>query len=339
MQNLTDVRANSLTRRKALRCKAIFLALAMCSSAAPTVQAQDFPTRSITLVVPFPTGGPTDISARIVAQVLSTNLGQPIAIDNRGGAGGAIGSAVVARARPDGYTLLWGTASTMAVLPAVMRKLPYNPQKDLAPISLVARQPEVLLTRAAIPVRDIKQLISMAKAQPGKLTAGSSGHGTITHLVTERFKSDAAVDILHVPYKGGGPALIDLLGGQIDLMFETISSTLKYVQSGQLIPLAVTSSKRDPLLPNVPTVEEALGIPFEAYSFFGLVAPAGTPADILAKLSMGVRKTMENEEVRKALARDGFEVMSSSPEEFRSFAQQQMDLWSATAKSKDISID
>ena len=322
-----------MTFRKTVR-GAIFCLLAI---ATPLYAQLKYPARPVTLVVPFATGGPTDLSARLVGKVLSTHLGVPVVVENKPGVGGTLGATFVAKAAPDGYTLLWGSASTLAVAPAVMPKVQYDAVKSFSHVSMVARQPEFLVGRPDL-ARDLKELVALAKSKPGQLSYGSAGNGSVTHLTGEYFKATMGIDILHVPYKGGGPALNDLLGGQIHMVFESISTLMPHIQAGKLKPFAVTSNKRDPLMPDVPTVGEALGVEFEAYSFFGLVAPHGTPADVTGRLATELRKVVADEEVRQTMVKLGFEVVGSTPEEFRKFVATEVGKWSQVAKAKNIVI-
>jgi tripartite-type tricarboxylate transporter receptor subunit TctC len=310
------------------------LALAAVSAAAG---AQSYPTRPVTLVVPFSTGGPTDLSARLVGKVLSTHLGVPVIIENKAGVGGTLGATLVAKSAPDGYTLLWGSASTLAVAPAVMPAVQYDAVKSFEHVSLVARQPEFLVGRPDL-APDLKALVALAKSKPGALSYGSAGNGSVTHLTGEYFKATMGIDILHIPYKGGGPALNDLLGGQIHMVFESISTLMPHIQAGKLRPFAVTSNKRDPLMPDVPTVAEALGVEFEAYSFFGLVAPQGTPAAVTNRLASELRKVAADQEVRQTMVKLGFEVVGSTPGEFRKFVASEVGKWSQVAKAKNIVV-
>src|SRR5499427_9104623 len=257
---------------------AALVAVAACAS------AQNYPNKPIRLVVPFPAAGTTDILAREVGQRLSVTLGQPVVIDNRPGAGGNIGADVVAKSAPDGYTLLMGTVGTHAINPALYPKMPYDHVKDFAPITLCARVPNVLVLNPAsaqkYQVASVSDLVRAAKANPGKLNVASSGNGTSIHLSAELFKSMTGTYMTHLPYRGSGPALIDLLGGSVDLMFDNLPSSLPHIKAGKLKALAVTSAVRSSVLPDLPTIAEAGGAPlkgFEASSWFGLLAPAGTP--------------------------------------------------------------
>lgn len=317
--------------------KALLVVLAAAFAMPLAAGAQSYPTRAVTLVVPFPTGGPTDLSGRLIGKVLSTHLGQPVIIENKAGVGGTLGATYVTKAAPDGYTLLWGSASTLAVAPAVMPSIQYDAIKSFEHVSLVARQPEFLVAQPHL-AKDLKELVAMAKSKPGQLSYGSAGNGSVTHLTGELFAATLGVDLLHVPYKGGGPALNDLLGGRIHMVFDSISTLGPHIQAGKLKAFAVTSNKRDPLMPDVPTVGEALGVELEAYSFFGLVAPQGTPANVTNRLAQELRKVVADQEVRDTMVKFGFEVMGTSPEEFRKFVTSEVGKWSKVAKAKNITL-
>ena len=311
-------------RRFAHACIAACVAGAGIASYA---HAQTYPTKPVTLVVPFPAGGPTDASARIIGKGLAGLLGQAVVIANRPGAGGTVGSIYVAKAPPDGYTLLWGGASTLAVAPALYPQLAYDPLKSFTHISFVSRSPHLLVARAGLPVRNLRELVAAVKAKPGAFTYGSAGNGSATHLTGELFKSTLDINLVHVPYKGGGPALNDLLGGQIDMVFDAIPTLLPHVRSGKLTAFAITGKKRDALLADVPTVAESLGVDFDAYSWFGLVSPAGTPAEIAQRLSRDVGAVLREKEVREQLGNSGFEVVGTTPEQFRDIiAAEQVNL-------------
>jgi tripartite-type tricarboxylate transporter receptor subunit TctC len=301
--------------------------------------AQTYPAKPIHLVVPFAPGGPTDGSARIVAKSFETRLGQPVVIDNRPGAGGTVGPVTVMRAPADGYTLLWAGTSSMAMGPALYRNLAYDPIKSFTPISLVVRSPELLVGRSNLQANTLKELIQLIKSEPGKLTFGSAGAGSSTHLAGELFKSTFGLNIVHVGYKGGAPALIDLLGKQIDLVFDTVPTLAPHVKSGALKAYAITGQKRSPLVPEVPTVQEATGTEFDAYSWFGLVAPAGTPADIVQKLSSELRTALAEKETYDALVSIGFEVLGTSGDEFAQAISSELKKWSSVVQKTGITVE
>lgn len=318
-------------------------ALAVACVAAAAVQgtalAQTYPAKPVTLVVPFPAGGPTDASARIIGKALGTQLRQSVVIENRPGAGGTVGSLYVAKAAPDGYTLLWGGASTLAVAPALFSKLAYDPLTSFAHISFVSRSPHLLVARTGLPTRNLREFVAAAKAKPGSFNYGSAGNGSATHLTGELFKSTVGVNLVHVPYKGGGPALNDLLGGQIDLVFDAIPTLLPHIKAGKLVAYAITGKKRDPLLADVPTVAEELGVDFDAYSWFGLVAPVGTPTHITQRLSKDVETVLRDKEVRDQLSNTGFEVVGTSPEQFRDIITVELKKWTAVVKAANVTVD
>lgn len=293
-------------------------ALSLLLLFSPAAQSDDYPSKPIKLVVPFAPGGSVDIVARILSQRLSEDLGQSVVVDNRAGAGGNIGFEAVAKAKPDGYTL--GMASsTLAVNVSLYRSIGYDPLKDFAPISLVAMQPNVLMVNPSLPVKSVTELIAYAKANPGKLNFGSSGIGASQHLAAELFKSRTGIEMIHVPYKGGGPAMADLVAGRIQLMFETIPNSLPYIQSGQLRALAVTVEERSGQLPDVPTVAEAGLAGFVSRGWLGVMAPAGTPQSIVDKVNAAVHKAVADPAITKRLVDLGLRIKLSTPAEFSAF--------------------
>ena len=330
-----------LHSRRSFAVGAVSLAAVLVTGltvAAPAA-AQTYPTKTITIVVPFPAGGTTDILARIVGQGLTKELGQPVVIDNRAGAGGNIGGALVAKAPADGHTLFMGTVGTHAINAALYKKMPFDHVKDFAPLTRVAMVPNLLVAHPAQPFKTVKELIAYAKANPGKLNFGSSGNGSSIHLSGELFKSMTDVDIVHVPYKGSAPAVTDLLGGQIGVMFDNMPSAIQHVRSGKLRPIAVTTVKRSPELPDVPTIAEA-GVPgYEATSWFGMFAPAGTPAPVLAKLHTALAKVLSDAAVKKQIAGQGAEPYSEKPEQFAEFITKETAKWSKVVKNSGASID
>jgi tripartite-type tricarboxylate transporter receptor subunit TctC len=312
-------------------------AAALAAWAPRAVQAQAFPSKPITLIVPFPAGGTTDILARIVGEAMGKDLGQAVVIDNRGGAGGNIGTQQAARAAPDGHTLLMGTVGTHAINASLYKKLPFDPVKDFAPLSRVAMVPNLLVAHPSRPYKTVQELIAHAKAN--KVNYASSGNGTSIHLSGELFKSLAKVDMVHVPYKGSAPAVNDLLGGQVDIMFDNMPSALPHVKAGKLRALAVTTSKRSAELPDVPTIAEA-GVPgYEATSWFGLFAPAGTPAPVLDKLSASLAKVLKDPEVTRKIAEQGGEPHAEKPQEFAAFIQKETAKWAQVVKASGASLD
>ena len=316
------------------------LATAAIGAVPASVFAQaGYPTKPVTIVVPFAAGGTTDILARIIGQALTTELGQSVIVDNRAGAGGNIGGAMAAKAPADGYTLFMGTVGTHAINASLYKKMPFDPIKDFAPLTRVANVPNLLVANPAQPYKTVKELIAYAKANPGKVNFGSSGNGSSIHLSGELFKSLARVDMVHVPYKGSAPAVTDLLGNQIGIMFDNMPSAIQHVRSGKLVPIAVTTAKRSPELPNVPTIAEA-GVPgYEATSWFGMFAPAGTPAPVLTKLNTALVKVLNQAEVKKKINDQGAETVSETPEQFAAFIKAESIKWGKVVKESGASLD
>ena len=323
-------------RRSTARCVVTLLAALVLVSA----HAQDFPTRPIRLVVPFPPGGGTDVVARAVAPRMSELLGQPVVVDNRAGAGGNIGAELVANAPPDGYTMLMGTVGTHAINPSLYEKMPYDHVKDFVPVVLVAGVPNVLVVNPALPVKSVQELVAYAKANPGKLNFASSGSGTSIHLSGELFKTMTGVQMQHVPYKGSAPALADLAGGQVQLMFDNLPSALALIKGGKLRALAVTSLQRSTALPDVPTVAESALPGFEASSWFGLLAPAGTPKDAVAKVNGEVAKWLATPEAKEKLAAQGAIVASGlTPEDFSRHIATETTKWHKVVKESGAKVE
>jgi len=311
-------------------------ALALAPLAA---QAQAFPSKSLTMIVPFSPGGTTDILARVVGAFMAKDLGQPVIIDNRPGAGGNIGAQMVARAAPDGYTILMGTVGTHAINQSLYKKMPFDPIKDFAPITRVALVPNLLVANPSQPFKTVKELIAYAKANPGKVTFASSGSGTSIHLSGEMFQQMAGVEMQHIPYKGSAPALTDLLGGQTAIMFDNMPSVIGHVRAGKLRPIAVTTPTRSPALPDVPTIAES-GVPnYSATSWFGILAPAATPAPIIAKLNASILKALADPEVKKKLAEQGAEPHGEKPEQFAEFIRSETAKWGQTVKVSGATAD
>ena len=296
---------------------AFTLALALgAGAAAPLALAQSYPSRPVTLVVPFPPGGGTDTGGRVIAEQLSRRWGQTVIVENKGGAAGQIGADLVAKAKPDGYTLLLGNIGTQAINPSLYAKLPYDPDKAFAPVSLVAELPLVMMVNPAVAAQTPAEFIALAKAQAGKLSYSSSGAGGAPHLVAEMFKDQTRSFIVHVPYRGGGPAIADLLAGHVDLSFMTALEASGHIKAGKLRALAVTSDKRLPALPDVPTLAEGALPGFNAISWIGMVAPAGTPQDIVEKIAADVRAVLADDAVKARFAALGGVPHATSPQEF-----------------------
>ena len=301
--------------------------------------AQDFPGRPVRLVVPFPPAGVTDRIARLAGQKLGELWRQPVIIDNRPGASGIIAAELVAKAAPDGYTLLFGHIGTHAINASLFAKLPYHPVRDFAPVSLLATVPNLLLMHPSVPANSVTELIALAKSRPGTLTYASPGSGTSGHMAGELFKSLAGVDIVHIPYKGAGAALQDVLSGQVSMMFDTVASSLPQARSGKLKGLAVTSASRVPIAPEIPTVAES-GVPqFEIAPWFGVLAPAGTPSPVVAKLSADLRRVVESEEVSKPLSAQGVTLIGSSPQEFAAHIEREIPRWARIVKASGARAD
>jgi tripartite-type tricarboxylate transporter receptor subunit TctC len=308
--------------------------------AAPLSGAQSsYPTKPVRLVVPFPAGGTTDILARAAAQKLSESWGQQVIVDNRPGAGGNIGAELVAKAPPDGYTLLMGTVGTHAINASLYSKMPYDHVKDFAPAILVAGVPNVLVVNPSVPVNSVQELIAYAKANPGKLNFASSGSGTSIHLSGELFKSLTGVQMTHVPYKGSAQALTDLVGGQVQLMFDNLPSSLAFIKAGKLKALAVTSTTRAAALPDVPTMVEA-GVPgFEASAWFGILAPAGTPREAIMRINTEIAKWLASPDAREKLSAQGAIAAGGSPEDFAKHIASETSKWARVVKESGAKVE
>ncbi|MBD2746373.1 tripartite tricarboxylate transporter substrate binding protein [Microvirga sp. BT688] len=309
-------------------------------SGAVLAQSSTYPTRPVRVIVPFTPGGTTDIFARLVGEKLSQSLGQQFVIENRGGAGGNIGADAVAKAEPDGYMLVMGTVGTHAINPSLYAKMPYDALTDFAPVAYVAGVPNLMVVSPKkVKATTVQEFIAEAKATPGKFTMASSGNGTSIHLSGELFKQITGVEMPHVPYRGSGPAVNDLIGGQVDVMFDNLPSSIEHVRGGNLRALAVTSSKRSPALPDKPTLAEA-GLPqFEATSWFALFAPKGTPADITNKLNQEVRKALETPELQKRFADLGGEIQPMSPDELMAYIRAEHEKWAKVVKASGAKVD
>ena len=303
-----------------------------------TATAQQFPAKSVKIIVPFPAGGTVDFFARVISAKLSDALGQSVLVENRAGAGGNIAAEAVAKATPDGYTLLMGS-EIIAINTSLYAKIGYDPVKDLAPITLVGTVPNILIVLPSLPVNSVSELIALAKKTPGKISFASTGQGTSTHLSAELFKLMANVDMLHVPYKGGPPAIADLISGQVNMMFINMPTGIPHVRSGKAKIIAVSSLKRVSQLPDVPTVDQAGVKGFETAAWSGLYAPAGTPVDIINRLNAEVVKILKLPSVREQLVAQGAEPVGDSPEEFSRFTQAEIGKWAKIIKISGAKVD
>ena len=313
------------------------LTAALAVSLAAT--AADYPSHPVTLVVAFTPGGPSDVLSRILGKRMGEMFGQPFVIENRPGAGGNIAAEQVARATPDGYTLLMGNNSILATNAALYKKLNYDPEKDFIPISLIGSQANILVVNPQVPANSLDELIALAKAAPGTLNFASSGHGAAAHLAGELFKAEAKINIVHVAYKGAAPALQDVMAGHVQMMFATAASVIGLIRSGKVRALAVTTPRRTALLPNVPTIDE-LGINgFDATTWHGLVAPAGTPREIIGQLNFATRNALDDEAVRKQLTELGVDIAGSTPKDFAAYIKSEIPKWTAVIRNSGAHIN
>ncbi|WP_320194402.1 Bug family tripartite tricarboxylate transporter substrate binding protein [Agrobacterium rosae] len=319
-------------------------ALALAASAATflaigaSAQAQSFPDRTITLVVPFAAGGSTDVVARVIAQKMGDELGQQIVVENVAGAGGNLGADRVARAEPDGYTVLMGTVATHALNPLILKTKPYDPEKDFAPISLLVVVPNVLVVNPQLPVNTVAELVALLKAEPDKYAYASSGNGTPLHLSGELFKAMTGVSMQHVPYKGSGPALNDLLGNQVSIMFDNLPSSSGHVKSGTLKALGVTTAERATSFPDVPTIAET--VPgYETYTWNALFAPAGTPPEAIDKLNAAAKKALADPSVAARMADFSAKIVGSTPDELKTHVAQEIAKWRPVVKDANVQMD
>jgi len=310
------------------------------ATVAPVIAAGElYPNKPIRLVVPFPAGGPLDAVARAVGQKLTDAWGQPVVIDNRPGAGGNIGAELVAKSAPDGYTILEAALSTHAVNVSLYSKMPYDPIRDFAPITLVAVTPNVLVVNPSLPVNSVKDLIVYAKAHPGKLSFGSGSNGSAGHLAGEAFKTEAGVDMVHVPYKGGAPAMQALLAGDTQLMFDNLANSTPQLKAGKIKALAVTTAKRSALAPELPTLAET-GLPgFDIYTWWGFITPAGTPKEIIAKWNSEVTRILSTPEMKVFFAQQGAEPTPTSPEEFAALIRREIPKYAKIIKDSGAKVD
>ena len=316
-----------------------FVTAAMLLIVAPGAAAQSYPTKPIRLIVPYTPGGDTDVVARLVAPRLSETLKQQVIVENRPGAGSLIGTEAMLRAAPDGYTLAMGTISSLAVLPVTKSSVPYDPVKDIAPIILVTVVPYVLHVHPSLPVRSVVELVKLAKSRPAQLTYGTPGIATGIHLTTEYFSSIAGVKLVHVPYKGSSQMVVDLLAGNISLVFSTFSTTAQHLKSGRLRALAIASGSRSKDFPQIPTMSEAGYRGFEASTWHGIVTRAGTPKPIVTRLNTEIARIVNSDDVRSALVTAGFDIGAGSAEDFERFVRSELEKWRKVATAADLRVD
>ena len=315
------------------------LACVAALGATGAATAQSYPAKAIRFVVPFPPGGPADILSRTIGQHLGTSWNQQVVIDNRAGAGGNIGAEIVAKSPPDGYTIFMGYVGTHAINASLYRELPFDPFKDFEPVGLVAMVTIVLVVHPSVPVKSVKELIALAKARPGQLNFGSPGNGTPQHLAGELFNTMANVKMIHVPYKGAVPALNDLLGGRLSMIFSSMPPALPHVQTGKLRALGVTSAARSPAAPDVPTIAQS-GLPgYEVINWYGVLVPAKTSPEIVGKLNAEINRIMNLPDVRERLAAQGAEIYTSTPSEFAAHIRKETEKWAKVVKFSGAHID
>ena len=314
---------------------AVLLALTPQSGA-----AQNYPEKPIRFIVPYAAGGTTDLLSRAIAQKLAEAIGQPVVPDNRPGAGGNVGAEIAAKSPPDGYTMLMAPVSPMAINVTLYgSKLSFNPEKDFAPVTLVAKVPLVLVVHPSVPVKNLQELIALAKSKPGQLNYGSAGNGSSNHLVGEMFKTAAGIEMVHIPFRGGGPGMMALLGGQIDLLVGQVPTVATMVNSGRLRAIAVSGAKRSPALPEVPTMAEA-GLPgFDATAWYSIAVPAGTPKSIITRLHAELVKILKSPDIRERLISEGADVETSAPEELAAFIRTEIPKWAKAVKDSGSKID
>jgi tripartite-type tricarboxylate transporter receptor subunit TctC len=315
-----------------------FLAAGLACTGAAHAAAPAYPSKPIRMVITYPPGGNTDLVGRALAQKMSETMGQQVVIDNRGGAGGIIGTMITAQAAPDGYTIMLGTSAGMVLNPLLSAKLPYDPIRDFAPVSLVIVVPQLLVTNPALPAKTVKDLVALARAKPGQLNAGSSGVGTPNHLGVELLKSLAGIDIVHVPYKGGAAAITDLIGGQVQLVFSSVPSVLPQIKAGRLHAMGVGSAKRSAILPQVPAIAES--VPgYEYTTWYGIFAPAATPKPIVARLNADIVAILATPQIRDYFTNQGGDPESSTPQALANYMREETARWAKTIKTAGIRIE
>jgi tripartite-type tricarboxylate transporter receptor subunit TctC len=315
------------------------MAAALMAASTPLLHAQSYPAKPVRLVVPFAPGGTTDIVARIIGERLQKELGQPVTVDNRGGAGGVLGASEIARAAPDGYTIGMATVSTTAANPAINPKIPYDPVKDFTPIVNIAATPNVIAVHPSFPARDYAGFIAEVKARPGRHSYGTAGNGSIGHLQMELFKSLASLYITHIPYKGSGPALNDAVGGTVPIVFDNLPSALPFIKDGRLIPIVVSSAGRTAQLPKVPTFQEVGLERANRMAYYGLHGPKGLPAEVVKKLNAAVRKSLADPDVRARIEATGSVIVGNSPEEFGRQIAAELEVYRRTVSDQKLALD
>ncbi len=307
--------------------------------AAAGVHAQAYPARSIRLIVPFPPGGPNDVLGRVVALKLTEQMGQQVVVDNRGGAGGIIGAELAARANPDGYTLFFGGTASMSINPALHKKLSYDPIADFAAVSLIGTAPSLLTLNPSLPMRSVKDLIEVARAKPGQLTFASSGVGTAPHLAGELFNTMAGVNLVHVPYRGGGPAFVDLMAGQVAIYFAGISAALPFVKEGKLRAIAVTGAQRTAVMPEMPTIAES-GLPgFEVSNWYAIVTPVATPRAVIVRLNGELVRALATEDMKRRFLELGADPIGSDPDRLAAYIRSEMPKWAKVIRSAGLKAE
>ena len=301
-------------------------------------QSQAWPSKPIRYIVPFPPAGATDILARVVADKISGPLGQPVVVENRPGAAGNVGTELVVKSPPDGYTILMGTVA-QSISETLYTRISFSFERDLTPVAMVGRVPNVMLVNPSVPVRTVQEFVALARAKPGQINFASSGSGTSIHMSAEMFKMLAGVDIVHIPYKGSGPALADLIGGQVSVMFDNLTSSIGHIRGGRLRALAITSATRYPALPDLPTMQEA-GVPgYEASAWFGVLAPKGTPREIVLRLNGEINKSLGTPDAKEKLVQQGAEPMPGTPEQFGVFIHNEIVKWAKVVKASGAKVE
>jgi tripartite-type tricarboxylate transporter receptor subunit TctC len=322
-----------------MRSTAAVIVLCVSAIAPSIAEAQSWPTRPVRLISPFAPGGGADITSRALAQKLSPALGQQVVVENRGGAGGMIGVDMAAKAPADGYTMVLGTIGPIAINPSLYKKMTYDPMRDLIPVSQAANALNVLVVHPSLPAKNVKEMIAIAKARPGQMNYGSSGPGATDHLAGELFNVLAGVKMVHVPYKGGAPAMLDLVAGNVQVVFSTVSTAVAAMDSKRVRPLAMTGNQRFELMPDLPTVAEAGLKGFEVNNWYGIFLPTGTPKDIVAKLNAEVVKALAAPDVKKRLIEAGIVATSSSPEGFAAYVKAESSKWAKVIKEAGITVE